>query len=271
MAGENDIDRTPYIEKIRPYQNVIDALLNDEQDARTQIERRQADPAHKRLELADATLNIASHYLVMHGIYQSMHRQKNEYILNDARKSLYRSVVYLEETVGKFIDSPLSDFDNFLSEIETVSPRERYSLVQKMGLAIQLLKQAYGDTTRWKWSFVEIDGRFATVAKNLMNMKDFAANSSPRSPYYAATIFHFRMVKKLLAQSADRYREKYEMATQHAEDFKTGINFLFALKKLNMITGDKLDTVTVQKKLETWLNKLKKDLAKKGAQLNTTG
>ena len=269
MAKTGRKERALYLEKTSAYRSAAETIIRDEQAIRHAIDTKP-DPAIKRLELSQSMLNLASNYLVMNGIYLSMHDLKDESVLNEARKSLYRSVIYLEEVVSNYIDAPFSDYEKRLALIEPVSPAERYYLVQKMGLTISLLENAYGYNTKWKWSFVELEGRFSTVAKNLINLRDIP-NSDPHSPHYEPTLYHARLVKKLLIQSADRYREKYEQSTNRIDDFRIGIMYLSALKRMYVLTGDHSDAATVQKKLDKWNNKLNADMIRQEEQLNKKG
>jgi hypothetical protein len=131
-----------------------------------------------------------------------------------------------------------------------------------MGLAIQLLENAYGDNSKWRWSFVELEGRFAAVAKNIFDLKAAVINTDPRSPHYAPTVYHLRMIKKLLMQAADRYRNKYELSTNRIDDFKQGINFLNALRRIHILLGERDEAETVGKKLDIWSTKLESDCRK---------
>jgi hypothetical protein len=188
---------------------------------------------------------------------------KNEDALNEGRKSLYKSVIYLEETVSNYVDAPYSDYEDKVAEIESFSTSSRYLLVRKMGLAIELLENAYGDNTKWRWSFVELEGRYAAVAKNIIDLRNAVANTDPRSPDYEPALYHLRLVKKLLMQAADRYREKYELSTSRMADFKMGISFLGALRRLHAVLGDREDAEAVKKKYEIWTIKLENDFKKK--------
>ena len=255
-------DRTRYNEYIKPYQDTINILFEQKNKARADIDNNTQDPELKRYELVDMMLNITSYFLVINGVSQSVLDQKNEDALNDARKSLTKSIKYLEDTVSTFLDVSFSDYEKKLETIDSITPEQRYLLLQKMGLAIQLLKNAYGDTSKWKWSFVELEGRFAIVAKNLLNLRDVMKNSNMQSPHYRATNFHITLVKNLLMQAADRYRDKYELSTSNPDDFKTGINYLSALKRINILTGKQSDAENVQKKLDVWKNKLAADINK---------
>jgi hypothetical protein len=74
------------------------------------------------------------------------------------------------------------------------------------------------------------------------------------------------MIKKLLNQAADRYREKYELSTNRVDDFKQGINFLGSLRRLHVLMGDREDAETVKKKYEIWSAKLETDMKRMEAQ-----
>jgi len=191
-----------------------------------------------------------------------MFKQRNEDALNDARKALYKGIIYLEEIVSNYLDAPYSDYAEKLEAIDSVTPADRYHLVRKMGLAISLLVNAYGDNTKWKWTFVELEGRYTIVAKNIINLRDIMVNSNFDSPHYEPTVRHLALIKKLLSQAADRFREKYELSTNRIDDFKMGINFLSALRRLDIVTGDQNEAVMVKKKLDVWNVKLATDTEK---------
>ncbi|MDR0623444.1 MAG: hypothetical protein LBG10_03345 [Treponema sp.] len=261
MAKISNEQRHQYFERIKPYKETVDAVLKREQSLLTVIKQDPA-AAFKRLILVDEMLNLTSNYIIINGISQSVLKVKNEDSLNDGRKSLYKSVIYLEEVVGNQVDAPFSDYEEKLAEIEPVDAARRYLLVRKMGLAIELLENAYGDNTKWKWSFVELEGRFAAAAKNIVDLRNAVINTDPRSPSYEPTVYHLRLIKKLLMQAADRYREKYELSTNLIDDFKQGITFLSALRRLHIILGDREEAETVKKKLDIWSLKLESDIKK---------
>jgi len=250
------------------YRSAVEAILKNEQETLIAIRNNDPEAAFKRLGLVESMLNLASNYIVIDSVVQSVLKVKNEESLNEARKALYKSIIYLEEIVSNLIDAPYSDYEEQLSQISTITPAERYRLVRKMGLAIQLLKNAYGDNTKWKWTFVDIEGRYATVAKNIINLKDITANSDFESEHYEPTVRHLALIKKLLSQAADRYREKYELSTNRIDDFKLGIVYLAALRRIYILTGDQGEAVTTKKKLDIWKVKLATDTEKQEKMKN---
>lgn len=262
MAKITDDDRHKYFEKIKPYKTMTDSLLKLEKNVLGVIKKDPSGAAFKRLTLIDEMLNLAANYIIISKVSQSVLKVKNEDALNDGRKSLYKSVIYLEEIVSNLVDVPYSDYEEKLVAIESIDAARRYLLVRKMGLAIDLLEDAYGDNTKWKWAFVELEGRYAAVAKNIIDLRNAVANTDPRSPNYEPTVYHLRLIKKLLMQAADRYREKYELSTSRFDDFKMGIAFLSALRRLHAVMGDRDEAETVKKKLDIWAAKLETDLKK---------
>ncbi len=263
MAKISNEDRHQYFEKAKVYKENSDAILLREKSILTLLQKDQNGAAFKRLSLADEMLNLASNYVVMSGVSQAMLGVKNEDALNEARKALYKSVIYLEEVVSGLVDVPYSDYEAKLAEIESVDAARRYALVRKLGLAIRLVEDAYGDNTKWKWAFVELEGRFAAVAKNIFDLKNAVANTDPRAPDYEVTVYHLRTLKKLLMQAADRYREKYELSTNRIDDFKQAINFLGSLRRIHVLLAERDDAETVKKKLDIWSAKLEADQKKK--------
>jgi len=262
MAKTSDVDRQAYHDKVKIYISMTKALLDTEKKILVEARKNTPQAPLQKLTLADEMLNLASYYMAINGISQSVLKNKNEEALNDARKSLYKAVIYLEEVVSNFIDAPFSDYEDKLNMIESFDPNQRYKLICKMGLAINMIEQAYGDNSKWRWTFVEIEGRFAATAKNIIDLKSVYTNASPDSEYYESSVYHLRLIKKLLAQAADRYREKYELSTSQTLDFKTGINFLAALRRIHIVLAENEESQEIKKKLAIWTQKLEADMKK---------
>jgi hypothetical protein len=260
MAKITELDRQAYQEKVNCYVMMTKALLKAEKDILLDSRKNVQEASMRKLDLVDEMLNLASNYIAISAVSQVVLKTKNEEALNDARKSLYKAVIYLEEIVSNHIDAPFSDYEQKLAGIESFDENQRYQLIRKMGLAIDLLENAYGDNSKWKWTFVELEGRFATVAKNIIDLRNVIANSRPESPYYDSTVYHLRLIKELMARSASRYRDKYELSTQLMSDFKTGINYLGALKRLHIVLAESEEAEDIKKKLTIWTSKLDTDI-----------
>jgi hypothetical protein len=258
----SDEARRGYAEYVQDYKNSILATLNKEKAIKELIVKEPSGAAYQKLVLAEENLNLVASYLLMSSLSLTFLGVKNEAYLNDGRKCIYKAIIYLEEVVSPHVDAPFSDYEEGLEAISSFSDEARYNLMRKMGFAIESLEEGYGDNSKWKWSFVEMEGRFAAVAKNLLNLKTFVATMDPRAPGYSARMAHLALAREQLQLAADRYREKYELSTLRIDDIKAAINFLSAVRRLHVVLGEGDQADVIKKKADIWRTKMENDLKK---------
>lgn len=259
-------EKALYNTRLEKYQKEIERLLAREKSILSLAKKDDITGSYKLLVLAEDMIYLTSIYLAKQRLSIAILKSKNEDSLNDARKTLYKSIIYLEDIVSDYIDVPFSDYKDRLAKIENISLKERYYLIRKLGLAIDMVLAAYGDNTKWRWSFVELQARFATIAKNIVDLKELLESSlNPQSDDYDTAIFHMRLTKKLLEQAASQYREKYEMATadSNSDDFRRAITYLQALRRLHLILNEKTQAEETKRKIDIWQEKLEKDAKKR--------
>jgi hypothetical protein len=257
----SEAERQQYAQTIIPYRAKIDALWKEE--ARL-LETVEADPS-VRLSLSETMLNISSYYLLLHDLFVTICKTANEPLLLESRKCIAKALSYLEDVVTKCVDSPFSDYEDKLAVISEVSPEQRYHLVQKLGLSVMLLTKGLGETSRWQWPLVEMEGRAAVVTKNIIDLKNMFVNLDFRSPSYEATFQHTHLVKRLLRNAADRYRARYEISTNQINDFRVAINFLCALRRIHILLGEANDAESLKRTIDGWTAKFDIDIKKTSA------
>ncbi|MGA2481082.1 MAG: hypothetical protein ABSG63_20250 [Spirochaetia bacterium] len=262
MKKPSDEARRRYAEYSKDYKNAIEAIMEKEKKLKEVIAKGGTGVSYQKIVLAEDNLDVVANLLLMSSLSMSFLGVKNEAYLNDARKCIYKAIIYLEEIVTGLVDAPFSDYEAGLETISAVTDEARYNLVRKMGFTIDALEEGFGENSKWKWSFVELEGRFAAVAKNLLNLKTFVGAMDPRSEGYSARLAHLGVCKELLQQAADRYREKYELSTMRIDDIKAGINFLSAVRRLHSVLGESDQADVVKKKAEIWRTKMENDLKK---------
>ncbi len=252
-----------YTGKLKEYKDELEQLRKKEAGlaAKARSDREKAGLLH--LQASDVNLNIVSYLVFMNNLSVALLGIKNDAYLNEARKTCYKAIINLENTVSNLIDVPFSEYEDHLEKIAAVNEAKRWALIRKLGFSIQSIKDAFGENTKWKWSFVEIEGRFAVVAKNLLNLKTLMAGLDPRAEFYQERFAHLKLVKRLLQTSADGYREKYELSTLRIDDFKLAINFLGSLRRLNALVGEPEEANELKKKIDIWKSKMDQDSKKK--------
>lgn len=252
--------RELFTNKMQPYKDLVTKSFEKEKSILALITKDSSGIAYKKLLLCDEMIYISSLYMTINNLSVTLLDTKNTDSLNEARKTLYKAIIYLEEIVTNYVDAPFADYAEKVEEISNVPFEKRFFLARKLGLAIRLLIDAYGDNTKWRWSFVELQGRYATVAKNMINMKEASKNYfNPRSPDFDNTVFYLRLIKKLLNESATNYRDRYELSTKRIDDIRLAINYLLALRRINIMLNEKDEAEELKKKIIVWKNKMETD------------
>ncbi len=256
--------RKNYSEHIIEYKKIMDEINNQENSFNTDLKagKLAGREEYLKIDVADSVLNLSSYFILLNTLSSNLLGVKNENYLNEARKAVYRALIYIEGVVSDDIDIPFSELSEFLEKISEIPDDKRFDIVKKLGFTIDMIKDSFGDNSKWKWSFVELEGRFATIAKNLINYKTLVSGMDPTVEGYETRMNHLILVKKMLMLAATRYREKYELNTFRIDDFKLALNYLSALRRLHIYLGENNDADVVKKNLEIWKAKMEKDSSK---------
>ncbi|MFW5689846.1 MAG: hypothetical protein ACOC1U_09760 [Spirochaetota bacterium] len=248
-----------YSQRVKAYKQQIEALQKREKSVVASLQNDANGGGYKRFALADERLNMAALYLLLNRISLSMLGLKNDNFVREAHRSCYQSLIYLEEVVSTFLDAPFSEYAERLEAIDGMPEDRRYGLIRKLGFTIQSVADDFGENSKWRWSFVELEGRLATVAKNVINLRTVISELDPRVEGYQLRVEHLRLVKELLQKAADRYLERYTVAASRLDDFKMAINFLLALKRLHAILGETQQADVVKRKADVWKSRMDDD------------
>ena len=247
MAKISVENRNLYFQKTKLYRSNIESILSSEDKA-----LKNNLSALKYLDLAEEMIFLASNCIILNSVSEAMLETRNGAALNEGRKSIYKAVIYLEKVVSPLVDAPYSEYEDKLNEISQVDSKRRYTIAKKLGLAINLMENAFGDNSKWKWAFVELVGRYSAVAKNLIDLRGAVANIDPRSPDYEPTFRHLKLAKRMLQNTADRYRRKYESVSKNPEDLNLGIQFLESLRRIHIVLGEKKNSEVAKKTIDVW-------------------
>jgi hypothetical protein len=212
------------------------------------------------LQIAALYVDLVSVYCAMTDLSLNLLGYKNESYLDLGRKSLYKALILMEGMLSNAIDIPLNENYELLSTLEGFSDNDRLKLIRRFGYTISLLSDRYGENSKWKWSFVEIEGRYAVITKNFFNFKRYQQLNNPTIDGFDNRYDYMLLVKDLLLRSSNRYREKYELTSHSIEDMKKAIDFLKALKRIHILFKENNELQSVSKRIELWSQKLEADL-----------
>jgi hypothetical protein len=266
MAKIAQEQRNRYFEKVKEHKTVIDAALAREKTLVDLLANEDGGAAFKRLHMAEEMLDLASWHLLINSLSISLLGIKNDDMLIDGRKILVRALKYLEDVVTLRLDAPFSEYEKNLDEIKDIDPASRYRIVRKFGFAIETFEAAFGDNSKYSRGFNEIWGKFAALAKNLIDLRTVVSDLDFNSPNRDVVKAHLGLVKDLFKRNADRYREEYELYTHKLADFKIAISFLSALRRLHGLLGEREEAEKMKRNVEVWTSKLDADYKKSEGQ-----
>ena len=176
MPGTKE-DKRKYSEEI----NYLKRKLDEINQKISHLESKKGeDEKLDKILISSHLVDLVTVYNAMTDLSMNLLGYKNESYLDKGRKSLYKAIINLEEVVSNYIDVPLSENHELLKSLTSFPDKERLRLVRKIGYAVSLLEDRYGEKSKWKWSFVELEGRFAVVAKNLFDFRTYQKKNDPR-------------------------------------------------------------------------------------------
>ncbi|HMB00021.1 MAG TPA: hypothetical protein VKS21_03440 [Spirochaetota bacterium] len=214
-----------------------------------------------KLKIIENLIKVSFNYLSISRISLATLKIKNENILNQARKNLYNILQHFEEIVGKVINDPLTEGKEELADFfKLMTNLEKFELFKKIGFLLMKTESLYGKSSKWKWSFVELEGRVLNALKNSIDFTTFFKNMDPSVEGYSERMELLEFLMQSLDEVAERYRNKYELTNKRVLDMKSALDFLALKKRICMLEGDQEQTEQVKRKFDSWNKKLNEDL-----------
>lgn len=261
MGKITEQQRADFQEKINFYKTKIEELSSQIKNISIEIMKNKEKESVLRVKSANLILNQITIYCTINELSLFSLGVKNTSYLEKARQLLYEVIINLEKSVTNYVDVPFTDYADKLEKLSDYSDLDKLNIIKKIGYCIDLVKEDFGENTKWKWSFVEIEARFAVIAKNLFDIRKFQKLDDPREEGFQERRAHLSIIQKLLKDASNGYREKFELSTKDIEDLKKAIDFQKALLRINMVLGDNEKIENCKKQIEVWNTLLEKHLA----------
>ncbi|OHD18259.1 MAG: hypothetical protein A2086_04075 [Spirochaetes bacterium GWD1_27_9] len=258
MAKITQKERDEYQERINLYKAKMEELNGKIKANSLEMLKDKSKEFILRLENANYYLNQITLYCGMNEVSVFLLAVKNTAYLERARQLIYEAVMCIEKIVTNFLDVPFSDYAEQLNRIADISDAVRLNLIKKFGYCIDLVKENFGENTKWKWSFAEIDGRMAVITKNLFDLRRFQKLDDPREEGFQDRRAHVTIIQRLLLEASQSYREKFELSTKDIEDLRKAIDYQKALLRINQLLGDNEKIETAKKQIDVWNTLLEK-------------
>ena len=252
-------EKAAYNDYIKEYQAELESLKKIDKEIAIKKRKMAAIAPYYNIESVFVHLKITSLYIKMSDASLEMLNIKNESFLNNARKEIYKIIQMLEETVGNDIDRTLKENEEYLIKIEKINPKQILNLIISIQKIVDIIIQRMGEKSKWKWSFVDIQGRIAVIAKNFINFSDVEKARDPRKEYYRERHDLLKICKRSLNEAAKQYRTRYEISAQIPADILKAIELLAALRKINILFRESTEAAKLKNTIEALHARLEAD------------
>ena len=123
--------REIFAAKSQPYKDKIAESLELEKNILARLDPESSETAQTKLMLSEEMIYVATLYIAINNLSVTLLGTKNNDALNDARKILYRAIIYLEEIVTNVIDISYTEIEDKIEQIASTSISKRYYLIRK--------------------------------------------------------------------------------------------------------------------------------------------
>ncbi|MCU0822521.1 MAG: hypothetical protein MUC95_08620 [Spirochaetes bacterium] len=252
-------EKAAYNDYIKEYQAEIEGLKKTDKEISVKKRKMPAIASYYNIETVFIHLKMTTLYIKMSDASLEMLNIKNESFLNNARKEIYKIIQMLEETVGNDIDRTLKENEEYLEKIDKINPKQILNLMLSLQKIVDIIIQRMGEKSKWKWSFVDIQGRIAVIIKNFINFSDVEKARDPRKEFFQDRHDLLKMCKHSLNEAAKQYRTRYEISTQVPTDILKAIELLSALRKINILFGESTDASKLKNTIDALRARLEAD------------
>ncbi|MBN2159770.1 MAG: hypothetical protein JW807_10265 [Spirochaetes bacterium] len=231
-------EKAAYNDEIKDIKRELDSLKKSMNEAISKKKKFPNIAGYYNLELVSREMDAIDCFLKMNDLSVEMLGIKNNTFLENARKEFFKVLQQLEEIVGPDVDRTLRENDEYLEKINRLNPAQILSFIQRMHRILDSLKKKFGQESKWKWLFVDLQARAAVITKNITSFSDVAKIRDPRAAFFNERRELMQLCKESLTEAARQFRTKYEMAGKARDDLTRSIHFLAALRKIHVLFGE---------------------------------
>jgi hypothetical protein len=257
------MEKVAFNEAIKGPKENIDKINKNIKELLQKKKKMSNIAGYFNLEIAMEHIKLVMLYLNMSDSSLQLLKVRNSSYLDNARKEFYKVVQVLEEIVGTTIDRPLVENKQFLESIDKVTIKNILHISKKMLFVFESLIDKTGESSKWKWSFVDLYVRVATVIKNLINFSEIEKYRRFDSEFFKERQELIKLSKRSLEEAAKQSRNKYDLSSQAPEDITKAIRLLSVLRMINMLFGESAEAEKTKNVIDALKARLEAEEKKK--------
>ena len=241
-----------YIENLKEFKAYIEDLKKEVSLYKAQMKKntnKAMDPYYQ-MALVLNSIKLINTFLGMNEVSLLTRNLKAEEQLNYARKEIYAVLSAMEKVVGNDYENGLDENREMLDVITEINPLQRLHFLKSFRKTIASLIDAYGQGSKWRWSWPEIYFKLAVLAKNFFDFRAFERENDLDNPYFYVRKEHYNLIIELTNYTAQEY------STNDTADLKKSVAMLEMNRKIFQITGNTDDLEKTKTLIESLNNKI---------------
>ncbi len=227
-----------YQEKIREERKQITDYVNESKTFKRKARDNPKLSPYYSLGIIGNLLKECGLYLQMSEQSQNMLGIRNVGFLDSVRKNIHKIFAEMDLVVSLVVGERILDRKEELEKISAFTLQQKWNLIQSIHRTITFLINAYGETTKWKWSFPDLWVKMALSSKSLFDFMAFQKIRDPRHPDYELLQTYMAFIKEKLFFAATEYINKFHLSTKSMNDVSYAIRLLEELYQICNLIGD---------------------------------
>ena len=249
--------------KIKPYQQKIADLKKEINAGKASAKKDKRLAPFLLIKSACSSIAYSNTFVIASELAEKIQGTSNSTYLNQARQELSNCISELNKTFGEQLNSPLTEQQELLEKLQSITPAHKLNFVREMSSAIERVKNALGERSKWRWSFPDIHYRFIIFIKNWFDFKLLQRTKDMNDENYQVLQDYLKFLMEEAQNAAQEYRSRHELSTQEVEDFYK-IRSIFRMQKtIYTANGGKEEIERIQTSLDNVSEKIESLEAKK--------
>ena len=228
------------------------------------IRKEKEDPdlnLYRYIYTAWNYLKVAEQYIDLAKTHKELLGRYNDSDLRAARENFYKALKALSNVVPDAILEGPTDNLEYLEKIPRMNLKRVRNLIKRLNEVYEKLEEVLKDEPRYRLTLVELSGKIANIARNLVDLR-LLENPDPRQPYYEERILLSQELPAIIHRASYKYREYYSISKDPFH-MKRAIAYQEMLRVINTILNKTKDAEENKKTIDAWKNILAKDLEEK--------
>lgn len=253
-----------YKERVKPYKRHVDSLKQQISDLKLAARRNSLLEPYLLLKMAALILARANTFILMSRLSERIQNFKHDNYLNEARKDISSMATELLRIFKGSIDDTLTENQENLLGIERFSPQQKLSFLRESISSANEIRNAMGESSKWRWSFPDIYFKLILLGKNLCDFQQYEQSKDPQNESWFPHRNYVQFLMEEARNAAQELRSKYELGNREVADLHLIKKIFEFQRRVYIIMKDQQEQERIQISLHSIQKKIEALLAEKG-------